>query len=516
MSRSTTALRRYSILIHRWMGVGFCVLFVVWFVSGIVLMYWDFPRWSNVKRLPGMEVLDASQLQVSPEEAFARLADTRPPDRVRINMLDGRPVYRFHYGNKQRIVYADDAAPMQTLDHGGASRIAAAWSRQPESLARFEGLREVDQWTVHPSVRPFGPFLKYAWPDGTHVYVSNTTAEVVQHTTRGERVGAWFGAIPHWFYVTPIRDDPELWDALVTWSSGIGTVMTVFGLVVGLWLYSPSRKRYRYPWGRSSIPYTGQKRWHTMLGLIFGLFACTWGLSGMLSMSPFAWLRSSAPVNLTNVLPGGSWHPEPFSERPRDILHKVGSALIVKELELTFVGGEPFYIAVEAIGRSLIIPPNRQPSHLLDEGHLTKMVAKAAQPYELAEVRTVTEYESYYVDRDFRHGFSLPVLFTRLNDAEGSMYYVDLATGKVMKSYSTALRWNRWLYNGLHSLDVPWLYRNRPAWDIVVLVLMLGGTALCITSVVIGWRRVRQHMAMRAARSRYAVTPEVELPRRTA
>jgi hypothetical protein len=39
MSRSTTALRRYSILIHRWMGVGFCVVFAVWFVSGIVLMY---------------------------------------------------------------------------------------------------------------------------------------------------------------------------------------------------------------------------------------------------------------------------------------------------------------------------------------------------------------------------------------------------------------------------------------------------------------------------------------------
>jgi hypothetical protein len=74
------------------------------------------------------------------------------------------------------------------------------------------------------------------------------------------------------------------------------------------------------------------------------------------------------------------------------------------------------------------------------------------------------------------------------------------------------LRWNRWLYNHL-----PWLYRNRPAWDIVVLVLMLGGTALCITSVVIGWRRVRQHVPMRAARSRYGISSrELETPPPTA
>ena len=70
-----------------------------------------------------------------------------------------------------------------------------------------------------------------------------------------------------------------------------------------------------------------------------------------------------------------------------------------------------------------------------------------------------------------------------------------------MKSYSEGARWNRWLYNGLHSFDLPWLYRYRPAWDVVVLVLMVGGTALCVTSVVIGWRRVRQHAAMRAARA---------------
>jgi hypothetical protein len=32
------------------------------------------------------------------------------------------------------------------------------------------------------------------------------------------------------------------------------------------------------------------------------------------------------------------------------------------------------------------------------------------------------------------------------------------------------------------------LYKHRPAWDIAVLFLMLGGASLCVTSVVIAWR----------------------------
>jgi hypothetical protein len=49
---------------------------------------------------------------------------------------------------------------------------------------------------------------------------------------------------------------------------------------------------------------------------------------------------------------------------------------------------------------------------------------------------------------------------------------------------------SRWLYHGLHSLDLPWLYNYRPAWDIVVIAFMLGGTALCVTSLVLAWRVV--------------------------
>jgi hypothetical protein len=68
---------------------------------------------------------------------------------------------------------------------------------------------------------------------------------------------------------------------------------------------------------------------------------------------------------------------------------------------------------------------------------------------------------------------------------------VDLKTARIVQSHANMSRWNRWLYHGLHSFDLPLLYRNRPAWDIAVLLLMLGGTALSVTSLVIGWRRLK-------------------------
>jgi hypothetical protein len=32
-------LRKFAIFVHRWLGLAFCLLFALWFTSGIVMMY---------------------------------------------------------------------------------------------------------------------------------------------------------------------------------------------------------------------------------------------------------------------------------------------------------------------------------------------------------------------------------------------------------------------------------------------------------------------------------------------
>jgi hypothetical protein len=554
MSRASTIVCKYSILIHRWMGVGFCVLFVVWFISGIVMMYWGYPGVETAERLSRSEPLDASLIQVSTEEAYTRLELGGEPDRVRINMLDGRPVYRFHYGAEQLIVYADTGEPVSVTTVSGttvsgtavfgigevakngkigpeqALRIASAWTGQPADAGELQGaLDEADQWTLS-GFAALRPLFKFRWPDGEEVYVSSVTGEIVQHTTRGSRLGAYFGAIPHWLYFTPLRKNQALWHDVVVWSSGIGAVMTIFGIVVGVWLYSPSKRRFRFPgdkqratrhglWaaivapeGRSSIPYSGQKRWHTMLGLVFGLFACTWAFSGMLSMSPFDWQAERGTVDLGKALRGAEWRPEYFSAKhPRDALARVGPSLIVKEVELILLGGEPLYLAREAPQRSLLIPVQGAPREQLAQDDVLGLISQTVPGHQVSEVRVVREYESYYTDRTY--ALPLPALFIQLDDPQKSMYYVDMRTGHIVQSYGAGGRWNRWLYHGLHSFDLPWLYRHRPAWDVFVLLLMVGGTGLCITSVVIAWRRLRRKAAMRTAKSAYsAARGQTEFP----
>ncbi|MSV34550.1 MAG: hypothetical protein EXQ47_02995 [Bryobacterales bacterium] len=486
--------KKYTILVHRWMGVFFCVLFAAWFASGIVMMYWDFPQVLPEDRWRKSPTLEASEIRISPAEAYRRLNTAEAPDRVSVyTLLDRRPVYRFAFRGNVEVVTADTGERIADVPRETGLRIAAAWTGQDPAGARVDLVRGLDQWTVQSNVRRQLPFWKTTFPDGEEVYVSRATGEVAQHTTRGSRIGAYCGAIPHWLYFSALRRHTFAWRSMVIWLSALGVLMNLFGLVVGVWMYSPAKK-YRLRSGASSIPYDGQKHWHTLLGLVFGLFAFTWVLSGMFSMNPLAWSPGSAPDSPAKALRGPKWNSDAFpAASPAQALQQLPPEFKVKELRLTFAGGQPAYLAVEDLGRSRLIPAaatGELPSESIDPEKMRRLMAIASRPHAIVESRLVTAYEPYYIDR--HHRKPLPALFVRLNDAEQSIYYIDLKTGQVVESYDARSRAERWLYHGLHSLDLPWLYRNRPAWDVTVLTLMLGGTALCVTSVVIGYRRARR------------------------
>ena len=100
----------------------------------------------------------------------------------------------------------------------------------------------------------------------------------------------------------------------------------------------------------------------------------------------------------------------------------------------------------------------------------------------------LNEYDQYYYDR--KNVKPLPVI--KANTEAKVSYYIDPKAYKVLKKVGTANRWERWLYHGLHSLDFSFLTQNRPLWDIVVIFLMLGGTAVCITAVGLGIKFIRR------------------------
>ena len=68
--------------------------------------------------------------------------------------------------------------------------------------------------------------------------------------------------------------------------------------------------------------------------------------------------------------------------------------------------------------------------------------------------------------------------------------FKDPATGLVINRVDDMRRVGRWVFAMLHSWDWLPLLDLRPVWDIVLIVLSLGGLALSATGVVIGLRRL--------------------------
>jgi hypothetical protein len=483
-------VKRALIFVHRWLGVALCIIFLLWFPSAIGIMYWDFPDVRPADRIAHAEPIDAAKIRLSPAEALARLGIEGIEPSVRLATFDGRPVYQFDDG--AYVVYADTGEQQIEVSDAMVRRVAQAWTKQPASRARVEQVTEVDQWTVQMRVADLAPLWKFSWPDGEQVYVTQTTGEVVQHTTTGSRLGAYVGAIPHWLYFTPLRKNGRQWSRVVIWSSGIGTIAALLGVIIGAWMYSPSRK-YRYAGAPSSIPYRGQKRWHTVLGLIFGVATITWAFSGMLSMDPFpretgggVLERGIDPQTIREALRGETTLAAFAAKDVREALGQLGNRS-VKELEFTSFAGEPVYLATLAPGDTRIIPVDGEPMASLPPQRIIDVVNTAAGPG-MVDTTVLAQYDRYYLDR--RRVRPLPVVLARFHDAQNSRFYIDPKTARVVGSYNDSAWVNRWLYNGLHSLNFPWLYNYRPLWDIVVITFMLGGTALCVTSLILAWRVV--------------------------
>ena len=77
-------------------------------------------------------------------------------------------------------------------------------------------------------------------------------------------------------------------------------------------------------------------------------------------------------------------------------------------------------------------------------------------------------------------------------DPDRTWVYVDPEVSQVVARIHKLDRVERWIYNGLHSLDFSFWYNRRPLWDIGVLTLMLGGLASSAIGLWLGIRRLRR------------------------
>jgi len=64
--------RKLLIYSHRWLAIGITVMFLVWTLSGVILMYYSHPQITMGERLLRLERIDFSTAKVTPAEAAAK------------------------------------------------------------------------------------------------------------------------------------------------------------------------------------------------------------------------------------------------------------------------------------------------------------------------------------------------------------------------------------------------------------------------------------------------------------
>jgi uncharacterized iron-regulated membrane protein len=525
-------LRKLLILSHRYLGIAISLLVMMWFATGIVMMYaGGMPRLTPERRLERMPALDLSRVQLTPSGAVERAELSFPPDRVSLATVMDRPAYRLAVG-RTMTVFADNGEVLDEVSLEQARTIASRFMDLPEDrFAHVGTLTSTDQWTLAQGRQL--PFYKFTIDDGegTELYVSARTGEVTLATTRSGRVLAWIGTIPHWLYFNAIRLNQPLWFRIVVWTSTLACIVALIGLVLGITQWRRS-KPFRLA---ASIPYAGWMRWHYITGVVFGFFTLTFAFSGLLSMEPYEWTNATGLDVDREVFTGGPAELERFGPMNASAWDQLLDGRQIKEVEFARIQDEPYYIvrhapavtAADARRERLHQPygvtGRNEPDRLLvaastmsirsEPFSVDSLVTrlKAALPdVPIADYELLSEYDSYYYSRGRQT--PLPVLRVRFEDPAETWVYIDPEMSQVLAQIHRLNRVERWLYNGFHSLDFAFWYDKRPLWDIGMIALCLGGLASSGIGLALGIKRMRRAASRTAKLLVPAGPPEVRQP----
>jgi uncharacterized iron-regulated membrane protein len=480
---------RSMVILHRYLGIIIGLMMVMWFLSGIVMMY-----------VPYSRVQEAERLHLQPPISwhscckYAPLIDDAQILRAQVENYLGTPALRLRVPGQSDFLI-DLAQGMRVSIDADTARKAVIEAvpgviGRPASITDYQQVL-FDQFTLGqaPRDRPFHRFI-FDDPQRTTIYVSGTTGQVVTWTTAAHRFWNWLGTIPHFLYFESLRVQQQLWSQTVVWTSLLGTFLTVFGIVLGVVQFGRGK-------GGKVSPYRGWFYWHHVVGLVFGVLTLTWVFSGLVSMNPWGFLegRGRGEASLAQG-PSPRWKDVKAS---LDVLGSQLAGIDVVKLTSAPLGGRLYWIAtfddggVKRLDASGLVAPT-------SDGELAQAAQRLAGDRVIAEQTLVKEEDAYYYARQRRRfeEVALPVYRVILKDDEQTRYYLDPNTGALVQQADSTGRWRRWLFSGLHRLDFAEWMRSRPLRDVLMWLTLLGGFAVSVTGVYLAFRRVRNDIVILA------------------
>lgn len=479
---------------HRLLGALMSIFFVAWFVSGFVLIYHHYPKYSpeeelrHSARLPeelpstdSLAVLLASpSLDTLHLEGLTLSGGTYADSRARLTLQPRE-------GDERMLTFSGDSLRPLHLDRSYLEHVAQRWGK---TIERIDTLTDLDQWTPFAQLREDLPFyrLHLSGGEGHEVYVSSTTGKVLQESTRSERLWSWFGAIPHWIYFTYIRSQVELWRWIIIVLGAIGTFMAVTGFYLGITYY---RTRGKKKAKKLYSPFPRKRyQWHHFFGTVGGVLIITWVLTGLLSVVHF-------PATETKDYPVEQLAGDPL---PLQQYRTSLTALRQREPELRSLSFTSF-------GSIPILRAEGKEAHYYDARSAEPKVLALNRAELLTELRRVfgdkhhytstflEKYDTYYIHRAGKR--PLPVWRIAIDTKDHHTYYIDPKTG-MYRMYADNERIDAWMFMKFHRLQFAPLVNTPGAWTVVMWTFLLIGLITSLTGLMLTVDYIRRLLRRRA------------------
>jgi len=465
---------------HRWLGIVFGLLVLCWFISGLVMLYVPYPSLTQSERLSHLPPIDLKAVNVNIADHLSANSALKP-DSVRLSMLNHRPAYFFMIDKQWQAIWAD------TGEHVTVNQqllVDAANAFMPSARIKQLLPIERDQWSLSTKYDAHRPLYLAEVDDalGSNLYLSGNTGEVLIDTTRQERAWSWVGSVIHWIYFTPLRMQAEVWRQVILWTAFFSMLLVGIGFWLGI-----NRIRIKRPYKHNRVtPYSGWKKWHHIIGLAGGIFCMTWLLSGWLSVKPFDWISdrklteqekaiwAGTPLNIENMtLPTHSQLGQP-----------------IKEMHWINFAGNTYLLGYAENNNWLIDKETGQVIKPFSHTMLVQQAKRLQADHAIESITALQHGDMYY--RTSLNKTILPVLRMQFNDSNHTSYYIETNTSNIVASFDDQSRLYRWLFHGLHRLDIPPLSAFELPRQLLIIALSSLGIVISLAGVIIGFNRLRK------------------------
>jgi hypothetical protein len=139
-----------------------------------------------------------------------------------------------------------------------------------------------------------------------------------------------------------------------------------------------------------------------------------------------------------------------------------------------------------------LLQPERGAFTRFDDSASSAIAHEAIPGVSIKEAVRINDYDNYYRTRFGSQ--PLPALRVKYDDPTNTWLYIDPQRGLIALRVQQHNRQRRWLYNGLHKFDFPYVYDRPVLWATSIVLFSLGCLVLSVTTILPMFRRLRRHV----------------------